>query len=140
MLEQRDGQVYLRDLGSTNGTFINGRRIRDLEVNLRNGDQFQIGPMLATLQIGLPARKPRTRGKPGPRVGGSDAESRPPLCSLRWLRLLAPKSCRWSTTWTPRSRIKFEILEEVLVITPQLPELEDEATLEALRSKLATSV
>ena len=38
----------------------------------------------------------------------------------------------------PAQRIKFEVIEEVLVITPQLPELEDEAVLEALRSKLVT--
>ena len=33
----------------------------------------------------------------------------------------------------PASRIKHEVLEDVLVVTPQLPELEDDATLEALR-------
>lgn len=34
-------QVYLRDLNSTNGTFVNGRRISS--VRLRNGDQIRLG-------------------------------------------------------------------------------------------------
>ena len=57
-LEQRDGRVYLRDLGSTNGTFINGRHIRNLEVDLHDGDQFQVGPVLMTLQVGRPTSTP----------------------------------------------------------------------------------
>jgi len=135
-LEQRDGRIYLRDLGSTNGTFINGRQIRNLEVDLRNGDQFQVGPVFATLQLGVPP------GTSGP------AESQ----VIEWLEpeveaptLLTPPAEAPCTEelpllddLDPALRIKFEVLEEVLVITPQLPELEDEATLEALRSKLAT--
>lgn len=34
-------QIYLRDLNSTNGTFVNGRRISS--VRLRNGDQIRLG-------------------------------------------------------------------------------------------------
>jgi len=37
----QDGEVRLRDLGSTNGTFYNGERIT--EVLLREGDKFQVG-------------------------------------------------------------------------------------------------
>jgi anti-anti-sigma factor len=36
----------------------------------------------------------------------------------------------------PNRRIKVEVIQEVLVITPQLPELVDEGSNEALRSKL----
>ncbi len=34
-------QIYLRDLNSTNGTFVNGRRVSS--VRLRNGDQIRLG-------------------------------------------------------------------------------------------------
>ena len=99
-LEQREGRVYLRDLGSTNGTFINGRHIRNLEVDLRDGDQFQVGPVLATLQIGAPQETPDPRKAWSP--SGWNRKSRPRPCSPRWRRPLAPKRCRCSTTWTPR--------------------------------------
>ena len=37
-------QVYLRDLNSTNGSFVNGRRVSS--VRLRNGDQLRLGRCL----------------------------------------------------------------------------------------------
>ena len=38
----RDGKLFVRDLFSRNGTFVNGRRIAD-EVELQPGDQILIG-------------------------------------------------------------------------------------------------
>ena len=38
----RDGRVLLRDLGSTNGTFLNGERVAG-EVTLASGDRIRIG-------------------------------------------------------------------------------------------------
>ena len=40
-LELRDGTWRLRDLGSRNGTWVNGRRAADVEV--RAGDELQLG-------------------------------------------------------------------------------------------------
>jgi pSer/pThr/pTyr-binding forkhead associated (FHA) protein len=40
-LEQHDGQVVLRDLGSLNGTYVNQERIE--ETVLAHGDEVQIG-------------------------------------------------------------------------------------------------
>jgi len=40
-----DGTTFLEDLGSTNGTFLNARRI-DQPVPLRRGDRFTIGKAL----------------------------------------------------------------------------------------------
>ncbi len=37
-------QVYLRDLNSTNGSFVNGRRVSS--VRLRSGDQIRLGRCL----------------------------------------------------------------------------------------------
>ncbi len=134
-LEQRDGRITLRDLGSTNGTIVNGRHIRNLEVDLRNGDQFQIGPVLATLQVGLPPESPGPAESPVPEWGEAEVESPTLLSPL--LQPPCTEELPQLDDLDPSLRIKFEILEEVLVITPQLQELADEATLEALRSKLA---
>ena len=45
----RDNEVLLRDLGSTNGTYVNGARIA--EVSLCSGDKIAIGPVQFRLEI-----------------------------------------------------------------------------------------
>jgi len=55
-LHGRDGVLVLTDLGSTNGTRVNGQRIR--EVVLGVGDQIAMGDTI--LVLGSPAAGPRT--------------------------------------------------------------------------------
>ncbi len=45
----RDGQFFLNDMGSTNGTFINGELVGS--ARLRDGAQFQIGTAIMRLEI-----------------------------------------------------------------------------------------
>lgn len=40
-LESADDMVHVKDLDSTNGTFVNGKRIRTAE--LRDGDTLRVG-------------------------------------------------------------------------------------------------
>jgi hypothetical protein len=51
----RDGEMLkLEDLGSSNGTFLNGRRVQ--EALLSPGDSIQVGPVVFVLQVdGEPA-------------------------------------------------------------------------------------
>jgi anti-anti-sigma factor len=131
-IEQRDGRVFLRDLKSTNGTMINGRLLRDLEMEVHHDDQIQIGPVLMSLVISsieeTPdhtdgfADQPTNVEAPDPFRNQADSPSTAELPFFEDL--------------DPASRIKHELLEDVLVVTPQLPELDDDATLEALRSRL----
>ncbi len=52
----RQGEVRLRDLGSTNGTYVNNKRIN--EVLLQAGDRLTIGPVILTVQFnGKPIAK-----------------------------------------------------------------------------------
>lgn len=46
----RDGEQFrVEDLGSSNGTYVNGKRIQ--EASLSAGDTFQIGPLAFVLQL-----------------------------------------------------------------------------------------
>lgn len=47
---QRDGRVYLRDLRSTNGTFVNNDRIAG-EVELRDGDLIRVTSLVFAVKI-----------------------------------------------------------------------------------------
>ncbi len=53
-IERREGRIFLHDLGSTNGTVLNGRSLRGREEEVRHGDRIQIGPIVATLLLGAP--------------------------------------------------------------------------------------
>jgi predicted component of type VI protein secretion system len=46
--------AFLRDLGSRNGTLVNGTRLLD-ECCLQDGDQLQIGPLVFEVLVGEPA-------------------------------------------------------------------------------------
>jgi pSer/pThr/pTyr-binding forkhead associated (FHA) protein len=49
-LEWRDSQIVIVDLGSKNGTYVNGRRI-DEATTLSPGSYFQIGPFAFTMEL-----------------------------------------------------------------------------------------
>lgn len=46
-LRVRDGRWMVRDLGSINGTWLNGRRVGDAEV--RPGDELRLGDAVLRL-------------------------------------------------------------------------------------------
>ena len=46
---RRDGQLYVEDLGSTNGTYLNRRKVT-APIAIRKGDRLQIGKTVMELQ------------------------------------------------------------------------------------------
>jgi hypothetical protein len=46
---RRDGQLYVEDLGSTNGTYLNRRKVT-APLAIRKGDRLQIGKTVMELQ------------------------------------------------------------------------------------------
>lgn len=50
LLRVTPAEAYLRDLGSRNGTLVNGRLIHE-ECRLLDGDQVQIGPLVLTVRF-----------------------------------------------------------------------------------------
>ena len=51
VISERGGRVYLKDLGSSNGTFLRIKR----EITLRNGDLLLLGRNLLRVHVGAPA-------------------------------------------------------------------------------------
>jgi serine/threonine-protein kinase len=49
LLEMNPPHSYLRDLGSTNGTFLNGHRVQDAFLN--NGDRIQCGETILMVEV-----------------------------------------------------------------------------------------
>lgn len=63
-LFERDGQLVVKDLGSSNGTFVNGRKVEG-EQPLRDGDELSIGGV--TFRVA------------GGEAGASPADTAPPV-------------------------------------------------------------
>ena len=55
----RDGRVFIRDFGSTNGTFLNDQKVVE-EQEITAGDNLKVGPLEFTLKIeGDPVLAPK---------------------------------------------------------------------------------
>ncbi len=67
-------EAFLRDLGSRNGTLVNGKRIHE-ECRLVDGDQVQVGPLVLTVRF--------DQLSPLPRVEASE--------SVSMLRVIRPR-------------------------------------------------
>jgi anti-anti-sigma factor len=132
VIEPRQGRVFVRDLDSTNGTSINGLTIRGQEREVFSGDTIQIGPVVSTVVIGA-LDEPHD----------SLEDLRPVVFPAEELACVVVQPDEKTAEDLPvfdemdlEHRIKTEVIEDVLIVTPQFENLNDEATLAALRSKL----
>src|SRR5262245_4716258 len=81
-LIQRDGKAFVRDFGSTNGTYVNDERVEG-ERELHHDDQLKLGPILLTIRIEEAAAKaPAPKAKPVtatpvPPTKGTSAAAKP---------------------------------------------------------------
>ncbi len=44
-IREKDGVHFIKDMGSTNGTFVNGLRLEDSETALKDGDRIHAGTL-----------------------------------------------------------------------------------------------
>jgi pSer/pThr/pTyr-binding forkhead associated (FHA) protein len=63
-LNRQEGVLKVRDLGSRNGTYLNGKRVDEAEI--RAGDSIKVGPLTFVLQID---GQPKNINIPGPATG-----------------------------------------------------------------------
>lgn len=82
----RDGKVYLKDFGSTNGSILNEAVVQGEERELVNNDSLKIGPLDFLVRIELVEQKPDGTPLPDTNLGSSavaavKAASRPATAS-----------------------------------------------------------
>ena len=137
-IELRQGRVYVRDLGSTNGTIVDGRTLRDSEVEIRDGDRIQVGPVVCTLAVGAES----SHGRPVERMiagwlQGEGAVSQPYHGESQQTISFPTTAGQFDADAdadSPEDPIKHEVIQDVLVVTPQISELDDPGAIELLRS------
>ena len=131
------GRVWVRDLGSTNGTILNDRVLKGEEAEARDGDVLEIGPYRFQIALNRPAPAGAVRPAPsGEEVGN-------------WLsgafRPGAPDRTMLNDDGTAESlrledlhgeALRCEVIEETLVVVLLASQISDGATLDALRSEL----
>jgi len=139
-VEIRGKQVFLRDLGSTNGTVLNGAPLRSAEAELHSQDRIQIGPVRCKIWIGLSRSEmefvgalPPSNAQPEPQAFETSPADPFPTEHLMPIASAEPSP---EDDEEAAVRIKTEVVQDVLVVTPVATELETEEANEALRLKL----
>jgi predicted component of type VI protein secretion system len=69
-LLERDGKVFVRDFGSTNGTFINDRQLKG-EIEVQHGDCLKAGPLAFRLEMATAPKIDQPTPLPPFKVGAS---------------------------------------------------------------------
>src|SRR6516165_10322018 len=65
----KNGQVFLRDFGSTNGTFVNDEQVKG-EICLKDGDILKVGPL--SFRVVIEGQPSPTKPTPPPKPKTSD--------------------------------------------------------------------
>lgn len=122
------GRVKLRDLGSTNGSLLNGRPLGTEEVDVFPGDELQIGPLKFAIALDP---------KSSPRVPNEDEIA-------HWLGadaddVAAAHSSEDTAYDVPSSShpLRRQVIEDVLVLTPLDPQLLSGSDVSVFRDELA---
>ncbi|HUR55951.1 MAG TPA: FHA domain-containing protein [Gemmataceae bacterium] len=74
----RDGKVYVRDYGSTNGTLVNDTLLQDEELAVANNDSLKIGPLDFTLRI-----EPTVAGPDGTPLPDKNPEASAAMAAIK---------------------------------------------------------
>jgi len=75
-LTVRDAKAFVRDCGSTNGTFVNGEQVAG-EREVKSGDRLKVGPLEFDLRIDVAAPAPTPTPVPAARPAAAKPASKP---------------------------------------------------------------
>jgi predicted component of type VI protein secretion system len=93
----RDGKVFVRDFGSTNGTLVNDALVQNEERAVANNDSLKIGPLDFTIRIEIAA--PSADATPLPDTRAAEA-----LAAVKAVSAANPKSTVRDPTPNPDSK------------------------------------
>src|SRR5262249_21180351 len=132
-IERRDGRIVLTDLGSTNGTILNGRVLRGKDSEIHDGDRIQVGPVICTLAtVAHREGTVKVEEQVAEWLHGADAAAHAEQVNALYTAVLGTSSAA-AADEGPEWNIRTEIIQDVLVVTPESGELESDATIERLR-------
>jgi anti-anti-sigma factor len=150
-IEQREGRVFVRDLGSRSGTILNGRVLRNEESEVSHGDRLQIGTLQFSFalesQSGAPA--PLTEeeslswllGEHKTDASAATTIARLPDVPTPFTRPPVTPATNPPVTTSKKLRyITHEIVQNIDVVTLLTPDLSEEATLSRVRTELESIV
>ncbi len=122
-LSKRGGRLFLRDLASTNGTRLNGRALREVESEVRDGDTIRVGPVEFALAIDEVATTSAPQADPRPwTIGPGAAEAGDETLDL--------------AIGSEFDGYRSEVMEGALVVTPVETDLCSEEAIGRLRDAL----
>lgn len=130
--ERRDGQIVVRDLGSTNGTIVKGRVLKGEAAVLKDRARIAIGPLRFAVVIGRPASHALRddtivdwlRDPDEATPEHEDGDTR-----LDLPRFGGDESATFET-------LRTMVIDDVLVVSPRKARLEGETLIEDLRRDL----
>jgi len=73
----KDGKVYLKDFGSTNGSFVNEQPVKNA-VQLKNGDKLKIGPLHFEVRLEVGSATDQPTPAPAAAAGKPAAQASKP--------------------------------------------------------------
>ncbi len=111
----RDGKVYVRDLGSTNGTLLNDATLKDEEREVRPNDLLKVGPLDFTVRI--EPTVPKEDGTPLPEMNPEAAAA---LAAVKAAAAASPAPPARNATPNPAGRAGAKpALKSAAAPTPQ---------------------
>lgn len=148
VIEQREGRVWIRDQGTTNGTRLGDKVLRGEEAEARNGETLQIGPL--SFRFAVEGQAPfGIAGHPEPpagqilEAGGEDLDASTEVFIIKPFESSSQTISVQDISQLTLAKsldsgyLSFAVVLNTLVVTVIPHELTDPATIEPIRYALS---